>query len=346
MKSEQLDRRGWFRRIALTGAGTTLGARAADFPQAELSNGPLRVKVYLPDAARGFYRATRFDWSGMIASVLYSGHELYGHWFQRTDPKVHDFIYDGADIVAGPCTSATGPAEEFVDALGYDTAKPGGTFLKIGVGMLRKPDDARYDHFKLYEIANPGTWIAKTSPDSIEFEQKLDDLASKYGYLYRKTLRLTPGKPEMVLEHSLRNTGARPLETRVYNHNFLAFDHHAPGPGIRISVPFTIQSDQPPDKALAEIRGHDILYLKTLEGQERVTTQMLGFGSSASDYDIRVEDSNSGVGVRAVGDRPLANMALWSIRAVLAVEPFVQLSIQPGQSFTWRIAYTYYAVTH
>ena len=41
-------------------------------------------------------------------------------------------------------------------------------------------------------------------------------------------------------------------------------------------------------------------------------------------------------------DRPLANLALWSIRAVLSVEPFVKLSIPQGESYSWRITYTYY----
>jgi hypothetical protein len=115
---------------------------AAEPPKAELSNGTLRVKPYPPDAANGFYRATRFDWSGMIESVEYGGHKFYGRWFQGTDPAVRDFEYRGADIIAGPNTAATGPAEEFNTnnkGLGFDEAKPGGTFLKIGSGCCAVP---------------------------------------------------------------------------------------------------------------------------------------------------------------------------------------------------------------
>ena len=92
---------------------------AADYPQTQLSNGQIRVTVNLPDAAKGFYKGTRFDWSGVIENVEYQGHSFYGLWFQKTDPAVHDFEYRGADIVAGPCTAITGPAEEF-GVLGYD----------------------------------------------------------------------------------------------------------------------------------------------------------------------------------------------------------------------------------
>src|SRR5262245_35862028 len=112
-----------------------LPMRAADFPAAEISNGELRVKIYLPDAKNGFYRSTRFDWSGVIGSLIYKGHEFYGPWFQRVDPKVHDFSYDGADVVASPFSASNGPTEEFQtngSALGFDEAKAGETFIKIG----------------------------------------------------------------------------------------------------------------------------------------------------------------------------------------------------------------------
>jgi hypothetical protein len=313
---------------------------AAELPQAELSNGSLRVKLYLPDAANGFYRASRFDWSGMIYSLEYAGHRYYAPWFQRTDPKVHDFIYQGKEIVAGPCTAATGPAEEFTE-LGYNDAKPGGTFLKIGVGVLRRPDDAPYDRYKLYEVVDPGKWKTNVTPTAVEFTQQVNDPATGYGYEYRKTVRLAGSGAELAIEHSFRNTGRKPISSRVYNHNFLVLDGQAPGPDVRISVPFDIASPKPPDAAMAEIRGKEIVYRKTLEGEERVTTEMNGFGAAASDYDVRVRNTRTGAGVRITADRPLARLMLWSIRAVLSVEPFVEFAVNPGETYTWKLNYRY-----
>src|SRR5450432_3389805 len=102
---------------------------AADFPRAEISNGSVRAKLYLPDPDNGYYRATRFDWSGVIASLEYKGHNYFGVWFPRYDPKINDAI--------------TGPVEEYrtgESALGYENAKTGETFIRIGVGVLRKPE--------------------------------------------------------------------------------------------------------------------------------------------------------------------------------------------------------------
>jgi hypothetical protein len=321
---------------------------AADFPQAELSNGELRLKVYLPDAKAGFYRATRFDWSGMIGSLVYKGHEFYGHWFQRIDPSVRDFSYDGADIVASPCTAAVGPAEEFVtdtnQPLGYEQAKPGGTFVKIGVGVLKKEDDSNYNRFHLYQISDPGKWTVRTGPDTIEFTQELTDSNSGYAYVYSKSIRLAKGKPEMQIEHSLRNTGRLAIDTNVYDHNFLRIDGEAPGPDYTIAVPFQIKSNRPPNKDFAEIRGNQIVYLKALANQDRVATPVQGFGDAASDYDVRIDNKRAGVGLRITANRPLQSEALWSIRAVLAMEPFIHVSVAPGAEFTWTMTYAYSSV--
>ena len=316
---------------------------AADFPAAEIANDQIKAKIYLPEVKRGYYQGTRFDWSGVMHSLQFKGHDYYGPWFQRTDPKVHDFIYDGADIVAGPCSAITGPVDEF-GPVGWDEAKIGGNFIKIGIGALRKPDDAKYDNYRLYEIADPGKWTVRKHPDSIEFIQEVTDSSSGYGYVYRKTMRLVHGKPEMVLEHSLRNSGTRAIKTSVYNHNFLVLDKQAPGPGFQISVPFELHSPHPPNKELAEIRGNQIVYLKTLKDRDVVATPIEGFSSSAKDYNIRLENTQVGAGMTIEGDRPLLSESLWSIRTVVAMEPFVSVAVEPGGEFTWKSTYAYYTL--
>jgi len=328
--------------LALTCIGACLGLlSAADFPSAEISNGQIRAKIYLPDAKKGYYRATRFDWAGVLYSLQYKGHDYYGPWFQKTDPKVHDFEYQDPDSVAGPCTAITGPVDEF-GPLGWEEAKAGGHFIKIGVGALRKPGEGKYDHYRLYEIADAGRWTIRRTRDSVEFTQELADAPSGYGYIYRKTVRLAKGKPEMVLEHSLKNTGSRAIRTTVYNHNFLVLDKQPPGPGFTITVGFAIRTERPPAKEMAEIRGNQIVYLKTLEGKDTVAIPLQGFGDRPEDAAIRIENTKLGAGMKITADRPLASESLWSIRAVLAMEPFVAIAIQPGKEFTWKSAYEYY----
>jgi hypothetical protein len=280
-----------------------------------------------------------------LYSLQYNGHDYYGPWFQKTDPTVHDFIYQGPDIVAGPCSAISGPVDEF-GQIGWDDAKPGGNFVKIGIGALRKPEDGgKYDNYHLYEIADPGKWTVSKQKDALELTQELADTSSGYSYIYRKTIRLSAEKPEMVLEHSLKNRGTHPIRTNVYNHNFLVLDGQAPGPDFTISVPFQIQTSRPPKKEVAEIRGNEIVYLKPLEDREVAATPIQGFSSDPKDNQFRIENSRLGAGIKVQGDRPLLRESLWSIRSVMAVEPFVAIEIEPGTEFTWKSVYEYYTTS-
>ncbi len=132
--SRDISQRAFFFRILL-GVCCVSSAQTHDV---QISNGIIQATIHPPDPVSGFYRGTRFDWSGVIGSLKYAGHNYYGPWFTKTDPTVKDYIYQGDDIVAGPCSAVTGPAEEFStneEGLGFSEAAPGGTFLKIGVGV-------------------------------------------------------------------------------------------------------------------------------------------------------------------------------------------------------------------
>jgi hypothetical protein len=316
------------------------------YPEVEISNGRIRAAVYLPDPDKGFYRGTRFDWSGVIGQLEYEGHNYYGPWFDHTDPTVHDFVYRDDSIVAGPCSAVTGPVEEFSTkgkALGYDDAPTGGSFLKIGVGVLRKPQEPDYDEYRLYELVDPGDWTVRNAPARVEFVQVLtSDIG--FAYEYRKTVRLAADKPEMVLEHELINRGRRPIRSSVYNHNFLVLDGQAPGPDFQIVFPFEIRTHDPPAEELAAIRGREFVYEKQLKNQECASACLEGFGAKSEDYDIRIGNSRIRAGMRITGDCPIERLSLWSIRSVLSIEPFVAIDVQPDSAFGWKLAYTFYTL--
>ena len=316
---------------------------AADLPSVQIGNGEILAKVYLPDTQRGFYRGTRFDWSGVIYSLEAHGHHYYGPWFNKTDPNVHDFVYRGADIVAGPCSAITGPVDEYAP-VGFEDAEPGGSFLKIGVGALRKPDQAKYDNYRMYDIANAGKRTIRHHRDQIDFVQELTDASSGFGYVYRKTITLTNGKSEMVLERSLKNTGKRAIQTRVYNHNFLVLDNQPTSQDFTITFPFTVQTPKPPNAELAAVQKNQIVYLKKLEGEDVVAAEIEGYSGNPDDHQVRIENRRIGAGLSFKTNRPLAHEELWSIRTIIAVEPFVAISVEPGAEFTWKTLYEYFTM--
>ena len=329
-----------FVAFALAGA---VAVMAADPPVAEISNEKIRATVYLPDPVNGFYQGTRFDWSGVVRSLEANGHRYYGPWFTKRSETVRDFIYDGEDIVAGPCSSTMGPADEF-RPLGHDAVKPGGTFVKIGVGTLKRTDEKAYDAYRLYPIADHGKWTVKREGDSVEFLQILRDESSGYGYEYRKTLRLLKGKSEMELAHNLKNIGKYEIETQVYNHNFLIIDGKGPQAGTTVMLPFAVSAGRLPNPDLAAIEGNRVVYKKTLAGEDVVSFPIAGFGDTASDHEIHLENGVVKAGMSIRGDKPLKRVNLWSIRSNVSVEPFVAVSVAPGKEFRWTSSYQYYSI--
>lgn len=326
-------------------------ATSSEAPFADISSAQIKARVWLPDVEKGFYQGTRFDWSGSVPDLSYAGHTYFGQWFVSYDPGVRDVAWDASanGYLAGKASADVGPVEEFTgpgdSAPGYDEAQPGDTFLKIGVGALRKPlhgDDGKYDHYFPYEIAEHGKWKVRTFPDRVEFVQTIAERHG-YGYEYTKILRLSQGTAEMQIEHKLKNTGSKILESNVYNHNFLINDHRPPGPPLRLVLPFDLHPETPM-MPFAEVRGREIRYVKTLTNDERAFTQLTGFGTNPRDYDIRVENPATGAGVHITADQPLSRLMFWSVKPVLAPEPFIHLQVSPAAEFRWTIRYQFYTV--
>jgi len=271
-----------------------------DAPTATIANDQLRASIYLPDAKAGYYRGARFDWSGQVSSLTFKGHEYFGQWFEQYDPTLHDAIQ--------------GPVEEFLtgeSALGYDGAAPGGTFVRIGIGVLRKPAEASFQRFGRYEIVDSGKWTTKTGKDRIQFV------------------------------HELKNTGTKPIVTTVYNHNFFTLDGKTTGPDNVVRFPFAPKAARPLN-GMAEVRGREIAIARPFEAKENVFTELEGFGTAASDNGFEMENRATGAGVRVAGDRPLSKLYFWSAYRTVCPEPYVDASVEPGRATSWRLTYTFY----
>lgn len=323
-------------------ADSTLPARALDeAPHTEISNGLLSARIF-PPGERELYKGTRFDHAGIVLHVTYKGHDFSDYWFDRFTP-------DPADIARYPegtqhaCCAVSGPVEEFAP-VGFDEAAPGGRFLKPGIGILARTGDT-YRPFAPAPILNPGRRAFSSDAASARFEQQLDDKLSGYGYRYEKTITLTPGKPQMTITHMLKNTGIKPIVTTAYDHNFLTFGNG--NDGVEITAPFPIRTATPLNAALAKADGNAIRFLAPVPAGTTVESRITGFGDSAGNYDFTISDSRTGLGQRIRGDRPLESLNFWSVNRALGWEPYVAISLQPGQTMRWRYRYDFFATdTH
>jgi hypothetical protein len=317
----------------------------SDHPKVTLSNGKIEAAIFLPEKDDGYYRATRFDWSGIVACVAVNGHKFFGEWTPY-DPFKNDSI--------------TGPVEEFrtddgvmghypptsplttirTQAIGYDEAKPGEAFLKPGVGMLRKINDRPYSSGALYPIADGGAWTTKVKKDSIMFRQVLNS-SEGYSYVYTKTLSLDPNGAGMTLQHTLENTGTKMIDTKVYDHDFFIFDDKPAGPGMVIRFRFHPQSVDPMTN-LVKIDGNEIQFQRSAKPHEFINAYIVGYSSKVSDYDIVVEDKSRQIGVEQTSDTPISRILFWTNGTPVCPEVYVHVPAAPGRTSHWKIHYRFF----
>lgn len=294
-------------------------------PDVEITNGILSARILMPDKDSGYYRASRFDWSGVIANLQWNGHNYFGQWFERYSSTNHDAIL--------------GPVEAF-DPIGFENAKPGESFIKIGVGAVVKPNDSSYNILRPYTISNYGRWKWKAKSNQVQFIHTLKE--KNYGYEYKKTVMLAHNKPQLVLSHSLKNTGKERIETKVFNHNFFVIDSQPTGPGFVVTFPFKLPSSERQPSEFVKFEGNDLVFVKEL-GRRNVSFGNL-MDSATADYQFKIENRHSGAGVQISGDRPVSKLVFWAANKTLCPEPYIDIQLKPGQEVTWKITYEFYNV--
>ena len=96
---------------------------------------------------------------------------------------------------------------------------------------------------------------------------------------------------------------------------------------------------------MAAINGNRLTYLKTLEATDKpIHSNLTGFGPTAKDYDIRVENRKTGAGVEITADRPLTKIDFWSPAATTCPEAYMHVHAEKGQPMTWKITYSLYTL--
>lgn len=292
------------------------------YPSLRIFNEEVQMLIYLPDAENGLYRATRFDWSGVIGSVTYRGHEYFGYWKDTHDPYFHEDL--------------SGPVEGYIKpGLGYEEAEPGGKYVRIGVGLIEKPDEAEYSFRNQYTLLDHGKWTVDHGDDWISFRQELEtDIG--YAYIYQKLIKLTSNG--FSIKHTLQNTGELAIETDQFNHNFFMIDGQPSGPAFRITFPYSISTGDDP-KGFVKVQDKELIFLEELKGDDSFFLLLQGYDKDPEHHKVTVLNQKSGAGVTFSVDKPLHRMAFWACRTTLSPENSVWLEVEPGAGEEWTSEY-------
>lgn len=325
--------------------GTLPATALEDFPHVQISNGLITAQVY-PPGEKQLYRGTRFDHAGVVFHVTYKGQDYSTYWFDRfvTDPSDDGKYPDG---VQHSCCAVSGPVEEFA-AVGFEEAGPCreaaqetkcGRFLKPGIGIFQRDNDNPLK-FPTLPALNEGKRTFKATSNGARFTQDIDDPPSGLGYSYVKVVSLVPGKPQMTISHVLKNTGKKDIVTTVYCHNFLSL---SPGSEhLVITAPFTWSAEKPLQPELVKLDGKTIRYISPIPKGVTTISLMNGFGDKVSDYDFTVTNTKTGFGQRIRADQPIAKINMWSISTTYSLEPYIAISLKPGETKRWTYTYDFF----
>ncbi|MFO0849796.1 MAG: hypothetical protein U0871_14770 [Gemmataceae bacterium] len=311
-------------------------AAAADYPHVTLKVNGAGVTVFTPDPEKGFYRGSRFAWAGVVKDLKFGGHTLFGPWKDKHDPRNNDDI--------------TGPAEEFgmFSPLGYDEAKVGGRFVKIGVGELEKPQEDKYSFFTNYKVVNPGVWrvsdsVSAPGVSAVTVRQTLRSQTG-YSYYYKKRFELLRSMDgvNLYLRHELVNVGDKPFDTDVYNHNFFNVDADPVGPNYSLTFPEAVHPAADFKIAgVAKFAGNVYTFDKPLS-KESPFGLLVGSDGKPLQYNFELGYAKNGRSLRVSvdgGGQPVSKFQTWSVPGCLCPEPFSPIRLAPGEAVEWLTTY-------
>ena len=293
----------------------------------QLSNDQLALALAVPGAA-GTYRGTRFSWAGIISDVTCGEHHLFGPWQPGPLPlDLHDNV-SGTAGEFGMGTAGMPPP------LGFDEAAPGECFVKIGVGVLRRPDAQPYQFCGVYELVETPAWQVEQGADRMELRQRL--AFGGFGYDYTHAIELIPGASAFVTRHRLTNTGGKPIRQTHYSHNFIALDRQPVGPDYEVIFPFT-PAPAFGDDSDAVLQSNRLCFRRPL--QNAVFAMLAGFSGSVADNQVTVRNRRTGLTVRVTGDRPILRYHFFAAPGAVCPEPFVEIHAAPGETIAWAHRY-------
>jgi hypothetical protein len=271
--------------VAVALALAALLARAEEYPKSTLQKGDVSIDLYLPDPHKGFYQGLRYDHSGMVAQGRWHGHTFFGELMKPHDPKVHDH--------------GAGTVEEFGmelhRPLGYDAAKVGEPFLKIGVGVLTKSDDPKgYGFYKDYKVIEWPAWRVTSGADWAEFAQSASLPGGRVGYDLVKRVEVTADGFRIV--RRLKNTGSEGWATDHYGHNYISIDEKPVGPEYVVKVGYEPKVAEQRGAVETTVKGREVRVPGVLPEGKAVWTRLEGFGDTPRDNVMRVEHDGAGVG--------------------------------------------------
>jgi len=148
------------------------------------------------------------------------------------------------------------------------------------------------------------------------------------------------------IEHSLANTGEKPIDTDQYCHDFFTFDGAAPGPDYVVTTAFPLEEDVSP-KAPMVVEGRTLRFNAAVKGGvygrfRGVPDRSPARGTPRGEQ-FRIRNKANGLEVAIAGDFPVATFAYYADALAASPEAYCAIKVKPGETFRWTRTYTFKA---
>lgn len=276
-------------------------------------NERLRVVLEPPGAV---YTGSRFDWTTQVVQVTLDGVSFLTKEKTTAEPN-----------------QGWGLAGEFGIAtpVGFDDCPVGELFPKVGVGLLRRPDDAEYQFHRGYEVT-PARFTVRPEGAGVLVTATQD---AHRGYGWRLKRHWQVSGTTLRLESTLANTGSRALVTEEYLHNFVGFDGPVgPSWSLELSSPLADHPDSwvNPENLMERTPGG--LGWKGRPTQEFFLAQ----GAPAPSSWTLVHPTGR---ITETVDRPVARFHLWGKGHVVSPELYLAVNAAPGAVLSWTRTWSF-----
>ncbi|WPJ96749.1 hypothetical protein SH580_03395 [Coraliomargarita algicola] len=289
----------------------------------------MTVEVMDPNAVDPYYQGLRFS---PIANVL------------RVVMDGHDYLY--SPVEHNPIKHNGGLAMEFDLAYrqgefgppGYDDAKVGDAFMKVGVGTLRRGREDPYRFFDNYEVIELAQTSVEWQSTSAVFRQVLP-VVNGYGYSLESSVELEGHR--VIITHQLTNTGTHSFSTRNYAHNFIHFDDVTTAVGYQLKLPFDVPADIP--KPAIEQEGGLLSVVSEITPKMKAADAFIDELPESYSGALQLVHSASSLSV-GIETTPQASKIIMHVNPLyICPEQFINLELASGETVQWSRAYSFYS---
>lgn len=246
----------------------------------------------------------------------------------------HEFLFHAAK--PNPLTDVAGLFAEFdafTDPPGFAEAKTGETFVKIGVGALRKLE-GKYRFYDQYPIDRLARTKVTWEDAAAQFEQSL---APVNGYGYDLRARVSVADRTLTLAWTLTNIGTKPLATTQYLHNSFSFDGQPVGPDYTVTFPFDLAVPKLAPVAMQQGRQIGFKSVLTKPMNLDVNYPMAYDGPN----ELTIHHATNGMAVAVQTSLAGQHIAIHAAPGYVCPEQFVSIELKPGENQAWTRTYTF-----